>query len=108
MESVLLQKIQSTFLVVYESILHYMNSQKVKKGRGRRPKYGKKIESVSALARVLKASAQSANIFMYSKSRDILYSQTIVMSKSLRRKIKVILVYKKTALSFLFLRATLN
>ena len=75
-----------------------------KTGRGRRPKYGRRIESVSTLAKALKASAKSANIFMYSNNRDILYSETILMSKALRRKIKVIFVYSKTALSFRFLQ----
>ena len=71
-----------------------------KTGRGRRPKYGRRIESVSALAKALKASAQSANIVMYSDNRDILYSETIVMSKALRRKIKVIFVYRKNGFVF--------
>ena len=53
------------------------------------------------MSKALKASAQSANIFMYSNN-DILYSETIVMSKALRRKIKVIFVYRKNAVFPIF------
>jgi hypothetical protein len=69
-------------------------------GRGRPKKYGKKIESVSALAAALKPSAKSAKIFMYSKNREVLYSETIVMSKALKRKIKIIFVYRKNGFVF--------
>ena len=37
---------------------------------------------------------------MYSKNRDILYSETIVMSKALRRKIKVNIAYKRNGFVF--------
>ena len=37
---------------------------------------------------------------MYSNNRDILYSETILMSKALRRKIKVIFVYSKNGFVF--------
>ena len=69
-------------------------------GRGRPKKYGAKIESVTALAMKLKPSASSAKIFMYSKNRDVQFSETIVMSKALQRKIKIIFVYRKNGYIF--------
>ena len=54
---------------------------------------------VSVLWPRLKASDKSANIFMYSNNRDILYL-TYLMSKALRRKIKVIFVYSKNGFVF--------
>ena len=70
------------------------------KGRGRPKKYGKKIVSVSALAAALKSGAKSAKIFMYSNDRDVQYSETIVMSKALKREIKIIFVYRKNGFVF--------
>ena len=81
------------------SSLHELPEGK-KAGRGRPQKYGRKIEGVSALAAVLKASAKSATIFMYSKNREVLYSETIVMSKALQREIKIIFVYRKNGFVF--------
>ena len=69
-------------------------------GRGRPKKYGTKIESVTALAMKLKTSASSAKIFMYSRNRDVQFSETIVMSKALQRKIKIIFVYRKNGSIF--------
>ena len=69
-------------------------------GRGRPKVYGRKIESVSVLAAVLKASSKSAKIFMYSKTREVQYSETIVMSKALQRRIKIIFVYRKNGFVF--------
>ena len=68
--------------------------------RGRPKKYGMKIESVTALATKLHESAKSAKIFMYSKTRDVQYSETIVMSKALQRKIKIVFVYRKNGYVF--------
>ncbi|NRA90860.1 MAG: transposase [Simkaniaceae bacterium] len=69
-------------------------------GRGRPKVYGRKIESVSALAAVLKTSSKLAKIFMYSNTREVQYSETIVMSKALQRKIKIIFVYRKNGFVF--------
>jgi hypothetical protein len=71
-------------------------------GRGRPKVYGRKIDSVSAWAAVLKASSKLAKIFMYSNTREVQYSETIVMSKALQRRIKIILFTEKMALSSLF------
>jgi len=85
-------------LRINSSLFELPESQKV--GRGRPKKYGTKIESVTALAMKLKASASSAKIFMYSKTRDVQFSETIVMSKALQRKIKIIFVYRKNGYIF--------
>ena len=69
-------------------------------GCGRPKVYGRKIESVSALAAVLKASSKLAKIFMYSNTREVQFSETIVMSKALQRKIKIIFVYRKNGFVF--------
>ena len=37
---------------------------------------------------------------MYSKTRDVQYSETIVMSKALQRKIKIVFVYRKNGYVF--------
>ena len=69
-------------------------------GRGRPKVYGRKIESVSALAAALKANSKLAKIFMYSNTREVQYSETIVMSKALKRRIKIIFVYRKNGFVF--------
>ena len=68
--------------------------------RGRPQKYGMKIDSVTSLAIKLKESVKSVTIFMYSKNRDVQYSETIVMSKALQRKIKIVFVYRKNGYIF--------
>jgi SRSO17 transposase len=78
----------------------YQLPQLKKGGRGRPKKYGERIASVAALAAALKASAKIAKIFMYSKNREVQYSETIVMSKALQRKIKIIFVYRKNGFVF--------
>jgi hypothetical protein len=74
--------------------------QKRKRGRGRPPKYANKIESVTSLAASLKDQAKSAKINIYSRVREVKYAETIVMSKALQRKIKVIFVYRKNGFVF--------
>ena len=69
-------------------------------GRGRPKIYGKKIESVSALAVALKECSKLAKIFMYSNTREVKYSEIIVMSKALQRRIKIIFVYRKNGFIF--------
>ena len=59
-----------------------------------------KIDSVTSLAIKLKESVKSVTIFMYSKNRDVQYSETIVMSKALQRKIKIVFVYRKNGYIF--------
>ena len=85
-------------LRINSSICELPESKKT--GRGRPKKYGRKIESVSALSTVLKAGAKSARIFMYSNNRDVQYSETIVMSRALQRKIKIVFVYRKNGFVF--------
>lgn len=85
-------------LRINSSLCELITSQKP--GRGRPKKYGTKIESVTALAMKLKASSSLTKIFMYSKNRDVQFSETIVMSKALQRKIKVIFVYRKNGYIF--------
>lgn len=78
----------------------YQLPQLKKGGRGRPKKYGERISSVATLAAALKASTKIAKIFMYSKNREVQYSETIVMSKALQRKIKIIFVYRKNGFAF--------
>ena len=69
-------------------------------GQGRPKKYGRKIESVISLAKTMKTSSKLASIFMYSRIREVQFSETIVMSKALKQEIKVIFVYRKNGFVF--------
>ena len=71
-----------------------------KKGRGRPKKYGTKTGSVPELAESLKPNSRVAKLFLYSKERDVEFSETIVMSKALKQKIKVIFIYLKSGRVF--------
>lgn len=71
-----------------------------KGGRGRPKKYGKRIESVTALASSLRNQSQKAQVFIYSKKREVEFSEKIVMSKALQQKVKVIFIYLRSGRVF--------
>ena len=77
-----------------------------KAGRGRPKRYGRKINSVSALAAALKASTNSAKIFISPKNREVQYSEATVMSIALQREIKIISDYRKNGFVFSLLLLT--
>lgn len=75
-------------------------TQNNKAGRGRPKKYGKRIESVSSLADSLRSAMKTAVLNIYSKKREVKYTETIVMSQALKVKIKVIFIYNKNGRIF--------
>jgi hypothetical protein len=64
-----------------------------KKKRGRPKKYGKKLGSVEELAEKLKKKAIKHNVFLYGKQRDAFAVDKVVISKNLKRIVRIVWVY---------------
>lgn len=77
------------------STLYDMPSARKPGKRGRNRKYGEKLPPVKELAAKLKGSARTAMIHVYGKNRECLFSEVICMSGALKRKVKVVFIYRK-------------
>jgi hypothetical protein len=62
--------------------------------RGRKRKYGERLSPLRELAKQLKQDAVTDRIHIYGKERDCTFVEIICMSKALKRKIKVVLIYR--------------
>ena len=69
---------------------------------GRPPKYGEKIGNASSLALLNKDSGSEYEVNLYGKTRTVTAYDQIVMLKTLKCKIRVVWVYRKTTWIALF------
>jgi len=70
--------------------------------RGRRRKYGQRLGSASELAVTFRASACSYLVDLYGKQRDVLAYSEIVMLRTLKCRVRVVWVFRKTQWVALF------
>jgi len=65
-------------------------------GPGRRRKYGRKLGNAATLAVAHRASAQPCSAFLYGKIREVLAFDQLVILKTLRRKVRVVWIFRKS------------
>ncbi len=73
-----------------------------RKKRGRPPKYGKKLGSTSSLAAKYRNKAKEYSVNLYGKVRTVLAYERVIMLKTLKCKVKVVWVYRRTQWTALF------
>ncbi len=69
---------------------------------GRPRKYGKKLGNASSLATINKSSANEYAVNLYGKTRTVKACDQIVMLKTLKRKVRVVWIYRKKTWIALF------
>ena len=77
-----------------------VHSDKIK--RGRPAKYGKKLGTTESLANKYRERARNYSVNLYGKIRTVLAYERVVMLKTLKCKVKVVWVYRKTQWTALF------
>ncbi len=70
--------------------------------RGRPLKYGKKLGTTSSLAAEYRDRAKEYSVNLYGKVRTVLAYERVVMLKTLKCKVKVVWVYRRTQWTALF------
>ncbi len=66
-------------------------------GRAGRPrKYGARLGSVKAMQTALRATARSYSLNLYGRVRDVVAAEQVVMLKTLRCRVRVVWVYRRT------------
>jgi len=74
----------------------------LKKRAGRPTKYGKHLGTTTSLAKANRDRAEEMVVNLYGKKRTVLFSQCIVMQKTLKCPIRVVWVYRRTQWVALF------
>jgi hypothetical protein len=74
----------------------------LKKRAGRPTKYGKHLGTTTSLAKANRDRAEEMVVNLYGKKRPVLFSQCIVMQKTLKCPIRVVWVYRRTQWVALF------
>jgi hypothetical protein len=82
--------------------LYGMPDRPPRKGAGRPPKYGKQLGTTTTLAKANRDRAEELVVNLYGKKRTVLFSQCIVMQKTLKCPIRVVWVYRRTQWVALF------
>jgi len=72
------------------------------KGAGRPRKYGKKLGNATSLAMEYKDRVKAYDVNLYGRTRKVMAFDRIVMLKTLKTKVKVVWVYRKTRWVALF------
>ena len=83
-------------------ILYDQPEKKQPRQRGRQRKYGKRLGSVTEVAGSVKQWAQTYTVDLYSKKRQVLAYDRIVMLKTLKCSVRVVWVFRKTQWIALF------
>jgi hypothetical protein len=66
-------------------------------GRAGRPrKYGERLGSVKAMQTALRATARSYSLNVYGRVREVVAAEQVVMLKTLRCRVRVVWVYRRT------------
>ena len=84
------------------SVLYDQPTQPKIRKRGAPKKYGKRRGIVSSLAKRHKRNAETYQVALYGKSRNVQAYSAILMSKSLKQSIRVVWVYYKQSWVALF------
>ena len=82
--------------------LYDQPEKKQPRQRGRQRKYGKRLGSVTEVAGSVKQWAQTYTVNLYSKQRQVLAYDRIVMLKTLKCSVRVVWVFRKTQWIALF------
>jgi SRSO17 transposase len=83
------------------SIYELPQKEKTKR-RGRKRKYGRKLGSVSELAKNYKHKAETYMVNLYGKVREVSAYEKVIMVKTLKCPVRVVWVYRKTQWVALF------
>jgi hypothetical protein len=73
-----------------------------KRGKGRPRTYGDKLGNASSLALAHRDQAQEYTVNLYGRNRDVLAHDQVVMLKTLKCKVRVVWIYRKTRWVALF------
>jgi len=76
--------------------------QEGRRRRGRPRKYGKRLGQVSELSAPLREHAKQYTVDLYGKRREVEAYSRVVMVKTLKQKIRVVWVYRRTSYVALF------
>ena len=68
-----------------------------KRRRGRPRKYGDRLGSVDQCAGPYRELAQTLSVFLYGKQRDVLAYSRTVMLKTMKRKVRVVWIFRKSS-----------
>ena len=68
-----------------------------KRRRGRPGKYGDRLGSVDQCAGPCRKPAQTLSVFLYGKQRDVLAYSRTVMLKTMKRKVRVTWIFRRTS-----------
>jgi len=68
-----------------------------KRRRGRPRKYGERLGSVDQCAGPYRELTQIRSVFLYGKQRDVLAYSRTVMLKTMKRKVRVVWIFRKTS-----------
>ena len=68
-----------------------------KRRRGRPRKYGDRLGSVDQYAGPYRELAQTLSVFLYGKQRDVLAYSRTVMLKTMKRKVRVVWIFRKSS-----------
>ncbi len=74
----------------------------IERRQGRPRKYGDKLGTASSLARKYKEQAQEYTVNLYGKDRTVLAYDRVVMLKSLKCRVRVVWIFRKTQWVALF------
>lgn len=84
-----------TNITLYDHTPVKATGKKCKQGRPR--KYGQRLGSVDQCAGVYRELAQTVSVFLYGKQRDVLAYSRTVMLKTMKCKVRVVWIYRKTS-----------
>jgi hypothetical protein len=63
---------------------------------GRPRKYGRRLGNAAQLAETMRSKARTYTLHVYGAEREVLAAERIVMLKTLRRRVRVVWVYRRT------------
>jgi len=84
------------------NVLYDQPDPKKPKQRGRQRKYGTRLGSVTEVAESVRQGAKNYTVNLYSKQREVVAYDRIVMLKTLKRPVRVVWVFRKTQWVALF------
>ncbi len=73
-----------------------------KRGKGRPRTYGDKLGNASSLASAYRDQVQEYTVNLYGRNRDVLAHEQVVMLKTLKCKVRVVWIFRKTQWVALF------
>ncbi|BCG62683.1 MAG: transposase, IS4 family [Methyloprofundus sp.] len=84
------------------SVLYDFPETRESRQRGRPRKYGRRLGSATEMAKCIRHEATEYQVTLYGKQRTVLAHERIVMLKSLKCKVRVVWVFRKTQWIALF------